>query len=141
MNIVIHTDGGARGNPGKAAIGVAVFVGDECVYELASFIGVATNNEAEYQALIAALEWLLVNQENLQAKAAALVVLKLDSKLVVEQVNKNWKIKEARLRALAEKCWALLEEITLPTRITHVLRAENFAADALVNQALDAQAE
>ncbi len=140
MSIVIHTDGGSRGNPGKAAIGVVVFEGGEVVYELSSYIGIATNNEAEYQALIAALEWLRANQEKLGERAAGPVVFKLDSKLVVEQVNKRWKIKEARLRNLAEKCWALLATITIPTKITHVLRSRNADADALANQALDAQA-
>jgi ribonuclease HI len=134
MQYVIHTDGGSRGNPGPGAIGVCVLVESEVVHEAAECIGSVTNNEAEYQALLASIMWVLEHQEK-----ATSVVWKLDSKLVIEQVNRNWKIKEPRLRLFAEQCWEALQKLSLPYQIMYVPRAQNACADALVNKALDSQ--
>src|SRR5690554_3087034 len=134
MSLIIHTDGGSRSNPGNAAIGVVVFHNNECIYEQATYIGIATNNEAEYRGLLAALEWL---QQNVSEFPSGIpVICKLDSKLVVEQLNKNWKIKEPRMAELAQKCWNIMATLPFKITLTHVRRAENAAADALVNQAL-----
>jgi len=138
MTLKIFTDGGARGNPGPAGLG-AVFINAEnnqVIYDEAKYLGVATNNEAEYEAIILALKYL---QANLPASVEKLEFV-LDSKLVVEQLNKNWKIKEPRMKVLAQKAWQLLESLNLPYSITHVKRELNSAADALVNQALDVHA-
>jgi ribonuclease HI len=128
----VFTDGAARGNPGPAGLGVVIE--DEHGMRLRGlhrWLGVATNNEAEYHALIEGLkavaEW----------KPDRLEVY-LDSKLVVEQVNGRWKVKEARLQALQTKAKELLAGFP-EVEIKHVERERNKAADALANQAIDAQ--
>lgn len=142
----IFTDGGSRGNPGNAATGVVIFKVSEkisfdetkqceIVYENSDFIGVATNNEAEYKALIKALEWLSKNLSEIEK-----VEVYLDSKLVVEQVNKNWKIKDSRMIKFANDIWKILESIEVDIKFFHIRREKNSEADALVNQALDANA-
>ncbi len=132
----IYTDGGARGNPGPAGIGV--FVIDEQqqqIFSQSKFIGQATNNEAEYKAFLTSLEWL---KTHLKSASISEVEWFLDSKLVVEQVNQNWKIKEKRLLELAQQAWRDLTSLNCKFRISHVRREENKQADALVNEALDA---
>lgn len=132
----IFTDGGARGNPGPAGIGVYVI--DEhqtLVFQQSLSIGRATNNEAEYRAFLASLEWL---GGYLKTNAIEGVDWFLDSKLVVEQVNKNWKIKEARLEKFTKVAWKLLSSLKFKYKISHIRRENNQDADRLVNQALDA---
>jgi ribonuclease HI len=136
----VFTDGGSRANPGPAASAFCVF--DEkgtLLHTQGRFLGTATNNEAEYDGFLTSLEWLLNVQQQTNAEAPREIVWKLDSKLVVEQLNRRWKIKEARLAAHAQHIWQLLKTLTIPWSITHVLRAENAAADAEVNRVLDAQ--
>jgi ribonuclease HI len=132
--IIVFTDGGSRGNPGPAGIGV--FVTDENNQEIHreyKFLGIKTNNESEYLAMNLALNYL---KNNFKEKTA--IVFKLDSKLVVEQMNKNWKIKEAHLRILAEENWKLLKLIPYSScEIKHIPRIENQMADMLANQAMD----
>ncbi len=140
----IFTDGGSRGNPGNAATGVVIFnvpaitsfeetKRTKAVFEHSGFIGIATNNEAEYKALLKALEWLSENLEDIE-KAEVY----LDSKLVVEQINKNWKIKDLRMKNFANEAWKILETISIDVKFFHIRREKNSEADALVNQALDA---
>lgn len=134
--LFIFTDGGSRGNPGAAAIGVYVVnEKSQVVYEQGTHIGVFTNNEAEYDAFSASVEWLL---SYLSDNAVDEVVWQLDSKLVVEQLQKKWKIKEERLLVKAQRCWQGLSKVTIPFSIKHVRREFNQEADRLVNQALDA---
>ena len=136
MQLHVYTDGGSRGNPGDAGIGGVVFTADKSLlYEFSKYIGVRTNNEAEYLALVHVLEWVIEFQEKEKFSNA---VFHLDSKLVVEQINKNWKIKEPRMRSLAEKCWKIIEKLHCDTSFVHVRREFNKDADLLVNQALDA---
>lgn len=136
----IFTDGGARGNPGPSGIGVHVI--DETgtvVFELGKAIGDATNNEAEYQAFLASLEWVQ------QVRTAGSVDIsriewKLDSMLVVNQLNKKWKIKEPRLAIFAQTAWAgfqVLSQAGISHTVSHVYREQNREADRLVNAALD----
>lgn len=131
----IFTDGGARGNPGPAGIGVYV-VGDQnqVLFQQSAFIGRATNNEAEYKALLASLEWL---REYLKANEVECVKWILDSKLVVEQVKRQWKIKEPRLQLLANEVWEYLDKLPCKYELLHVRREKNRQADGLVNQALN----
>jgi len=135
MHIEIFTDGGSRGNPGSAAIGVVVKNGDTVVYEAGKTIGVATNNEAEYQAILHSIEWL---QSAGTALPLTAITWKLDSKLVVEQLSKRWKIKEPRMLLYAQTAWTALAQLKVNFKITHIPREQNAHADALVNQALDA---
>ena len=134
--LVIHTDGGSRGNPGPAAAGVVVLLNEEVVKEEGLYLGIKTNNEAEYQAVILALTVLpgLIN-----AHQATEIIWKLDSMLVVQQLNKVWKIKEPRLATFAQDIWASLAQLPVRSTFTYVPRAQNAAADAVVNLTLDSQ--
>lgn len=131
MRYVVHTDGAARGNPGPAAIGVVVAdPAGRVVYEASRTLGVRTNNEAEYLALVAALEYL----RGARIRAAD---FHLDSELVVRQLTGAYKVKEPRLRVLHGQVVMLLNAVPEHS-IRHVRREENARADALANEALDA---
>ena len=131
MRARLHTDGGARGNPGPAGIGVVLeSEAGEVVGEIARGIGVTTNNVAEYTALIAGLELAL-------DKGVSELDVRVDSELVVQQVRGRWKIRNDRLRALAVRARALLGRFE-SVSVTHVPRELNAGADALANQGMDA---
>lgn len=134
--LIVHTDGGARGNPGPSAIGVFVKKDEQTLLEQSAFLGVQTNNEAEYWGFKKSLEWI---SQFLGDKSIEGIEWRLDSMLVVEQLNKKWKIKEERLRVFANEIWSELAKLSVPYKITHVPRAQNSQADALVNQCLDSQ--
>ncbi len=132
--ITIYTDGGARGNPGPAAIGVVIKQeGREKTYK--QYIGQTTNNEAEYQALIFALKKtksLLGKQKARQAKVECF----LDSELVVRQLNHEYKIENEKMQKLFITVWNLMLDFG-HVSFFHVPREENKEADRLVNEALD----
>lgn len=133
MQLFINTDGGSRGNPGESGVGVVVT--DETgsvLHQISYYLGQGTNNEAEYQAVIQSLAWLL----NANLKPTQ-ITWRLDSKLVVEQLSRRWKIKESRLQTLATECWQSLAKLAIPYQFIYVPRAENAQADALANQAMD----
>jgi ribonuclease HI len=131
--VAIFFDGGSRGNPGPAAIGAVVFdvVGDPpaVLASVSEAIGVTTNNVAEYRALIAGLEAA-------RAISAHAVRVRGDSKLVIEQVEGRWKVKQPHLRPLCDQARSLLDGFER-VDIAHVRREFNRDADALVNAALD----
>ncbi len=135
QTITIHTDGGARGNPGPAAIGVVMFDENrEVLHEISRYIGIATNNVAEYDALIAALSYLVTHYG---AKLSDIhIAVKMDSELIVRQVAGIYKVKDATLKekfAEVKKLSASVPHLS----VTHVRRADNSHPDALVNKALD----
>lgn len=130
MHAVLHTDGGARGNPGPAGIGVVLRdASGGVVAEVADGIGETTNNVAEYKALIAGLELALES-------GVTEVDVKVDSELVVAQVKGEWKIKNDRLRSLAIKAQVLLNKFDRFS-LSHVPRELNADADKLANQGMD----
>ena len=127
----LYTDGGARGNPGPAGIGARLMTaGGDVVEEVADYIGKATNNVAEYQALIAGLEVAL-------DRGVERLDVFLDSELVVRQVSGQYKVKDAGLKPLHQQACLLLSRFH-EVDVKHVRREQNAAADALVNQAIDA---
>jgi dinuclear metal center YbgI/SA1388 family protein len=127
----LYTDGGARGNPGPAGIGARLLTASgDVVEELADSIGTATNNVAEYQALLAGLEIAL-------DRGVERLDVFLDSELVVRQVNGEYKVKDAGLKPLHQQACVLLSKFH-EVDVRHVRREQNAAADALVNQAIDA---
>ncbi len=139
--IYINTDGGSRGNPGPAAIGVVFFNKDEeqihCYQEC---IGGGTNNEAEYRAIIKALQILLQSKWFAQNNIAdKMVICRLDSQLVVEQINGNYKVKQDHLKEFMVKIRSMIEQMHLNITFVHIPREQNKAADKMVNEALDAQ--
>ena len=131
MRATLHTDGGARGNPGPAGIG-AVLRDEtgEVIGEIAEGIGATTNNVAEYSALIAGLELAL-------EKGVTHIQVFMDSELVISQLKGEWKIKNDRLRTLAVKARALLDRFEIQS-LQHVRREQNADADRLANQGMDA---
>jgi ribonuclease HI len=135
-DVTVFSDGGARGNPGPAAIGAVVLdTSTEPPQRLATVseaIGVTTNNVAEYRALIAGLEAALPFRPRH-------VHVRADSLLVVNQLLGRWKVKHAGLRPLFERARELLRRFD-DVDLAHVRRGHNADADALVNAALDAQA-
>jgi ribonuclease HI len=129
--IVAYIDGGARGNPGPAGYGVRLERPDgTLVDELAESIGVATNNVAEYRALLAALEWA-------RAYGYRAVHVRSDSLLLVQQMVGNYKVKHPGLQALHAKARLLAHDLGRVT-FEHVGRALNAHADRLANAAMDA---
>ena len=130
-SLIVEADGGARGNPGPAAYGALVRDGDSgaVLAERAEAIGVASNNVAEYRGLIAGLEAAA------QLSAEAAIEVRMDSKLVVEQMSGRWKIKHPDMRQLALQARRVIPSDRV--RYTWVPREANSAADALVNEALD----
>ena len=128
--LVVHVDGGARGNPGPAAIGVVISLPDGAVVrELAERIGQATNNVAEYRAVLRGLE-------QAAALGAREVELIGDSELVARQLTGAYKVKNAALRPLYEEARMALRGFDR-WHIRSVPRAQNSHADLLVNAALD----
>lgn len=136
MKLIINTDGGARGNPGPAATGY--IIKDEAkniIAEGGTYLGEATNNVAEYQAVIDALEWLQAAQ-NLPTPHE--LHFYLDSNLVVQQLLGNFKIKNAPLLQMVQTIQKNLSANQWKAFFYHVPRAENQDADRMVNQILDA---
>jgi ribonuclease HI len=130
VKVVVHVDGGARGNPGPAAAAAVLSTPDgDVVDEAHELLGVATNNVAEYRGLLLGL-----------ARASALgadeVEVVNDSELVAKQVNGQYKVKHPDMRPLYEQALQALRDFERWS-IRSVPRAQNAAADALVNQALD----
>lgn len=132
MTLHIYTDGGARGNPGPAATGIVIKnEAGETIEAFGNYLGSQTNNVAEYTALIEALK-------HAKTLGATSVHCYCDSKLVVEQLNRNWKVKEPTLQTLFLQAWNILVTFN-DWKITHIRRELNTEADAEVNKVLDAQ--
>ena len=135
MKVVVEADGGSRGNPGPAGYGSVVWTADRetVLAESKQAIGHATNNVAEYRGLIAGLE-------EAAKLGATEVAVRMDSKLVVEQMSGNWQVKHHDLRALITQAMALAAQFDRIS-YTWIPRAENSHADRLANEAMDAAAE
>ncbi|MFA5211546.1 MAG: ribonuclease HI family protein [Patescibacteria group bacterium] len=132
MKLIIFTDGGARGNPGPAATGIVIK--NETGKTLANYgeyLGKQTNNFAEYSALISSLK------KALELKADELEIF-VDSKLVCEQLNRRWKVKEPTLQKLFIEAYNLMQKFK-KVNIKHTYREGNKEADAEVNKILDSR--
>ncbi len=132
----IFTDGGARGNPGPAALGVSI--SDEMgntVDEIGKRLGERTNNFAEYSAILEGLNWLSANKDNFPNLLE--VNFFMDSNLAVSQLNGLYKIKNAEIRSFAFEIRKKEAELGLKVTYTHVPREQNKKADRMVNMALD----
>ena len=130
---VIYTDGGARGNPGPAAAGAVILADDGAVVdEISEYLGVATNNVAEYRALLLALD---------RALAAGYVRadICMDSELIVKQIGGEYRVKDEKIIPLHARAKHLLRRFE-EAHVTHIRREQNGRADKLVNAALDAVA-
>ena len=133
----IYTDGGSRGNPGPAGVGVYACSAGEEVFTVSETIGVTTNNVAEYTAVIRSLEVML--EKKVVAEKIKYI---LDSQLIARQITGKYKVKQPHLQVLRQKIVELVkdlrekEQVSLMTFMT-VPREQNKKADALVNEALD----
>ena len=124
-----HVDGGARGNPGPAGYGVRITRDDGSIVEVKESIGIATNNVAEYNGLLAALRWAAdAGVHSLHVKA--------DSELMVKQMRGEYRVKNPGLQPLYEEARRLAGRIGQVT-FEHVRREQNADADRLANQAMD----
>lgn len=135
-DLIIFTDGGARGNPGPAAAGIVIknFQG-KVLTGFGKYLGPTTNNVAEYQGVIEALSWLI--DHSYEKDKERKIYFYLDSKLVVNQLNGVYKIKDFKLKNLIVKIRELEEKITSKIFYNFIPRSENYQADSLVNQTLD----
>lgn len=132
--MIIHTDGGARGNPGPAACAFVAEIDGKIVQQDSSYLGNATNNYAEYQGVVLALQWLTENFKNFPTKES---VFYLDSELVVRQLNGIYKVKDIKLIKLFDKIKDMCKVFNYPIIFQHIPRTQNKIADFLVNEELD----
>ena len=133
--LIIHADGASRGNPGHAAGGAIVTHAETgaILAEVGVLCGVATNNVAEYRGMIAGVE----AAKKLDAHPT--LEIRLDSKLVVEQMSGRWKVKHPDMQQLVKHAWEVIGDT--PVHFTWVPREDNSLADALANKALDSGAD
>jgi len=133
LNLRIHTDGGARGNPGPAGIGAVITDADtgDVLVRAKDYIGETTNNQAEYRAVIRGLT------EALKLQPASVMVV-ADSELLVRQLTGVYRVKNADLAKRFMEVRDLETRLGVPVRYRHVPREQNKDADALANEAMDA---
>lgn len=137
MKYIIHTDGGSRGNPGPAGIGIVIESNDgdrKKIFSYGKHIGKETNNVAEYTAVKDALETII---EKIKNREEDRFDFYLDSLLVVSQLNGVYKVKDSTLRGLLSKIRILEQEVGGVITYSHIPREQNSEADAEVNKALD----
>jgi ribonuclease HI len=133
--LTLYTDGGARGNPGPAAAGIALFDGDDkAIAKKSKYLGETTNNQAEYQALLLGLA--TAAKATNPSKAELRVFM--DSELVVRQINGQYRVRDIDLQPLFAKAIKLLSEFA-SFEVVHIRREKNTVADGLVNFELDKQ--
>lgn len=130
--IVIYTDGGARNNPGPAGVGVVIYEGDKKIAEVKQYIGQATNNFAEYEALIAGL-----TEAKKRGLAGKSIEIRMDSELIVKQFLGEYQVKEETLWPQYMKAHNLLVAHFKNHSFVHIPREKNAEADRLVNEAID----
>lgn len=133
--LIIHTDGASRGNPGDAAFAYTIERDGEEIIEEAGCLGKMTNNQAEYTALVRALEHAL------QLGPKHRVVIYSDSELMVKQMRGEYKVKNEELRDLYQQASRIAQQFTGRVRLEHVRRGDNRRADQLCNEALDGKRE
>lgn len=132
QNLAVYIDGGSRGNPGPSGGGFAILKGGLLVHKGSQFFGFKTNNQAEYMALRLALNTVYQKLSDKETEVNCF----MDSKLVVEQMNGNWKVKNANIKPLFQEARKIADQFKSFT-ISHVPREENGLADMLANQAMD----
>ena len=127
--LTIYTDGGARGNPGPAGLGVVMYADGKIIKRHSRYLGKTTNNQAEYRAVIDALQ----HAQEMGAKEIDLV---MDSELIVKQLNREYRVKDKELGQLFVQVWNLTLGFSKFT-VRHVRREHNKEADKMVNEAID----
>ncbi len=134
MDLIVNTDGASRGNPGKASYGYVIKTKTGVIlHEEGKYIGLDTNNVAEYTAVLRALEYI---KEKYSKKAPHTIQIVADSLLIISQLAGKFKIKNPNLKKIFEKIKIIEMDLGIIT-YKHVPRAENFLADRMANKALD----
>lgn len=137
MEINVYTDGGSRGNPGISGYGLVIYdQSKKILFQESKFLGIKTNNEAEYAGLIGALIWLNQNKINLKISR---INFYSDSQLMVRQLQGFYKVKAPNLIPIFKQAKDLLNSLNLPFTFSDVRREFNQLADDLANQAMDRQ--
>lgn len=134
MTITIFTDGGSRGNPGPAGAGAAIYKGDTEIGSVSKFLGIRTNNWAEYEALILALE---TTHKLLGGPITSKVTVKMDSELIIKQMKGEYKVKNPDMKVKHQRVKELILESFPNIEFVHVRREYNKRADELANDAMD----
>ncbi|OGK15198.1 hypothetical protein A2690_00270 [Candidatus Roizmanbacteria bacterium RIFCSPHIGHO2_01_FULL_39_12b] len=134
MTLSVFTDGGSRGNPGPASIGFVAHLGDKQIFSHHETIGIATNNVAEYTAIIRAFEML---SPKLGEWDVDIINFKSDSRLLVEQLSGRFKVKTPHIKELFNQAKILERIVNIPVYYNWVKRSDNVHADSLVNKAHD----
>lgn len=134
MEITIYTDGASRGNPGKSSYGFVIFdkSGKE-IFSEGKYLGIQTNNFAEYSAILASLQYV---KGNLGVSENIIINFLMDSKLAVEQLSGNFKVKNLRIKQFFSEITNITKDFKHVT-YKHIPRVQNFHADSLANKALD----
>lgn len=130
--MIIYCDGGSRGNPGPSASAFVATVDDEVIYREGKYLGIETNNVAEYNAVIMALTWIKDSTPKDD------VIINLDSQLIERQINGQYRVKDAKLIKLHDKVKLILNELKTKPKFIWNYRNGNELADDLVNEELDA---
>lgn len=133
--LIIHTDGGARGNPGPSACAFVAEAGDKVLQKKSKYLGNKTNNFAEYQGVILALNWILENKKELENYHVT--TFYLDSELIVRQIIGVYKVRDENLKKLYLEVNDLMNSTGRKFNFRNVPRAQNKIADFLVNKELD----
>jgi len=135
MEINVYTDGGSRGNPGIAGYGLVIYDNHKhLIHQESKFLGIKTNNEAEYLGLLAGLNWIKKNQKMYQIEKLNFFS---DSQLLVRQLQGKYKVKALNLKDLFIQAFQLLNQINIDYQFTDIRRESNELADKLANQAMD----
>jgi|SRR5581483_6279768 len=135
--LTIQTDGGSRGNPGPSALGVVIKDQDKkVVYQKGEYLGITTNNVAEYTALLHALSWV---KDHVDTTTLSRIDVFADSQLLISQLNGIYKIKSPHIRDLLFNIRAAEQSLHCKVVYAHVRREQNKEADRMVNIALDNQ--
>ncbi len=125
----VFTDGASRNNPGPSSCAYVIFCNGKMMEEKAEYLGISTNNRAEYMGVIRALERLVEIKANH-------IIIYTDSELVIKQINREYKVHQAELKSLFQKVQSMLINL-FPIQFQHIRREKNTQADFLCNQMLD----
>ena len=135
MQINVFTDGGSRGNPGHSGYGLVIYDDNQKIlFKESKYIGIKTNNEAEYAGLIGALNWINENQNYLKISE---IIFHADSQLMIRQMQGLYKVKADNLKPLFKKAKEIINSISSPIIFKDVRRESNELADELANEAMD----
>lgn len=138
MNINVYTDGGSRGNPGHSGYGLVIYDDNQKVlFQESKYLGIKTNNEAEYSGLIGALNWINNNQDSLKISQ---INFHADSQLMIRQMQKKYKVRAPNLIPIFNQAQDLINLISLPIIFKDIRRDFNKLADQLANEAMDRKA-